>query len=400
MREVRDPHLSTGRSPRRGAIPRRGPRPFTLTFLAGTALPLALIAALAWTVVARDEERLRAIEREESARFITSQARSFGDRLSTLGQGIRAIGTRVEFTGTTAGHRDYMLDLLAPIKDLRTVVIIDSSGQIVEDVREGRPGVGIDVSDRRYFRAHADADTAGTMIHAPVVSRVDGRWTMTMSVPTRGASGELIAVVLASVDQRFLVNSFEASSTGRYRALLVRDDGVTFQSFPHDPAQTNSLLDLSGPGRHPFLGEVQSLQAAPVFGWPLTVTGGQVAPSAAADGRSRARGVYLVAGLAAALVAAFGFILNGQVRRRMAADRHVREQLSHLQAVDDVVPCVFFRQFSGRSGERFDQIIGGGAPLGTLSLEGWYCERPGGILSDSTIELFFKGIGVKDWAVP
>jgi hypothetical protein len=69
-------------------------------------------------------------------------------------------------------------------------------------------------------------------------------------------------------------------------------------------------------------------------------------------------------------------------------------------AVDDVVPCVFFRQFSGRSGERFDQIIGGGAPLGTLSLEGWYCERPGGILSDSTIELFFKGIGVKDWAVP
>jgi len=121
----------------------------------------------------------------------------------------------------------------ANLERLRAILLVDRTGVILFDTRPGRPGVGIDVSDRYYFVAHRDGRRDGTVLMDPVTSRVDGEWTWVMSRAVRGAQGALEYVVLASFDREFFRPLLDATA--------VRSD-ISFLIVSHD---TRAVLEAS-----------------------------------------------------------------------------------------------------------------------------------------------------------
>lgn len=113
---------------------------------------------------------------------------------------------------------------------IRTIVTIDRDGTIRSDTREGRPAIGINVSDREYFTAQVNGDAPGIYISQPIVSRVDGKWTWVISEPVLGPQGEVAAVVISSVDRRYFLNVFNKLPENEGLGLaLVHEAGVVLE---------------------------------------------------------------------------------------------------------------------------------------------------------------------------
>ncbi|MCR9256043.1 MAG: ATP-binding protein [Alphaproteobacteria bacterium] len=126
-----------------------------------------------------------------------------------------------EDRAVTDNVRQFMLEVKTELPNLRALVLIDPDGIITFDTRPGAPAIGIDVSDRGYFQNHLNNRTEGMVLSDPVVSRVDGMWTWVLSQAVRDASGELQAVVIASLDRRFFQPLFPRSDQGIPRKFMM-----------------------------------------------------------------------------------------------------------------------------------------------------------------------------------
>ncbi|MGB0681860.1 MAG: PAS domain S-box protein [Magnetovibrionaceae bacterium] len=83
----------------------------------------------------------------------------------------------------------------------RTMIVIDGEGRIIADSRTDTPALGRSVVDREYFAIHRTPAGPATYIGPNVRSRVDGHWSLPVSIPVRDLKeGGLIAVVSAAID--------------------------------------------------------------------------------------------------------------------------------------------------------------------------------------------------------
>ena len=117
----------------------------------------------------------------------------------------------------------------------------------------GVPGVGIDVSDRHYFKAHSDGESRDLLVSDPVISRVDGKWTWVLSVPVRDDAGGLIAVAAVSLDARYLSDLVEPRQLANteVRALVFGDDrllGISDQEWEQMGSSLQGLPEQPEPG--------------------------------------------------------------------------------------------------------------------------------------------------------
>ncbi len=115
---------------------------------------------------------------------------------------------------------------------LRTIVSIAPSGVIRSDTREGRPAIGIDVSDREYFRVHLSDSRNGVFVSKPVISRVDGKWTWVVSNPVLDRDGNLQSVVVVSLDRRYFAEVFVAANHAEGLSFFLVHDQNTVLEGP------------------------------------------------------------------------------------------------------------------------------------------------------------------------
>ena len=131
--------------------------------------------------------------------------------------------------------------------EIRTAVVVDRDGVIIEDTRPGRPAVGIDVSDRGYYLAHAEGRDIGIHVSLPVISRVDGQWTWVVSTAIRGEAGDLLGVVVVSIDREYFARLFLATGSDQGgiinpTTLVFHDSGVIMEADSDCPCQVGDMV--------------------------------------------------------------------------------------------------------------------------------------------------------------
>ncbi len=165
--------------------------------------------------------------------------------ISSLESVMRAIGERIR-TGGVSEHNlsEFLFTMDHDMPATRALSVVSPHGIVIAESRPERLSVGIDVSDRAYFTAHRPVMSEGNtgegelFIGAPIRSRVDNAWLMPISRPVRDDKGNLLAVVVASMDLRYIAKLFSSIDAGPHKLeVLLHSNGQVVSVFPFDFTQ-------------------------------------------------------------------------------------------------------------------------------------------------------------------
>jgi PAS domain S-box-containing protein len=125
-----------------------------------------------------------------------------------------------------------LLARISQLSQVRSIVIVDSEGSLVVHSHL-TPAPPTYYGDRDYFSAHREGRAAGFYVGEPVVARMMGGWTHTLSSRVEGPGGEFLGVVAAGVNIPYFHSLYEALTLGPGgRVLLFRRDGVLLTTYP------------------------------------------------------------------------------------------------------------------------------------------------------------------------
>lgn len=103
--------------------------------------------------------------------------------------------------------------------------VTDAQGNVVESLREFAP---TNIFDREFFQAHLHEDTHRLLISAPVLGRISGRWTITLTRRINRPDGGFGGIVAISIEPGYLTQLFEATQLGPSDVMsLVLTNGIT-----------------------------------------------------------------------------------------------------------------------------------------------------------------------------
>lgn len=140
-------------------------------------------------------------------------------------------------------HTD-LVSIASQLPQLRTLLIVDPSGIVIADSRPNEAAVGLDVVDRAYFQAHVNTQSQDLFIDNPVQSRVDGDWSLPISLGVWNSDDEFLGAVVASIDPIFFSGSLNAFSTDTLSGYLVNGAGQILTTIPYqDEAIAVALID-------------------------------------------------------------------------------------------------------------------------------------------------------------
>ena len=165
--------------------------------------------------------------------------------ISSLESLMRAIGERIR-TGGVSEHNlsEFLFTMDHDLPATRALLVVNPRGVVIAESRAERLSVGIDVSDRAYFTAHRAVVPDGTVgegelfIGGPIRSRVDNSWLMPISRAVRDDKGNLLAVIVASMDLRYIAKLFSSIDAGPHKLeVLLHQEGQVVSVFPFDFTQ-------------------------------------------------------------------------------------------------------------------------------------------------------------------
>lgn len=318
-----------------------------------TATVLAVLLAIGLALASEYRSEHRAAWQRNDAILFTIE-RYINSQFSTAASMLRGIADN-------AGDVDAGLNMGLPslsryvtegMPALRTLLMLNDAGTVVFDSREGAPALGVDVSDRDYFAHHASAATAGLFVDRPVQSRIDGAWTLPISVASHDRDGDVdyVAVGSFSIAELNTVLSRAAIAPGT-RIVVARDDGTVLTRWP-DPegligesiAESRLISQalpnaLSGrfEATSPTTGVPMVVSYQAVTPFPIVVAVGQDADAVHQAVLARSLPWMIVAGLVVIAIITVGYRLGHQVlaterakASAEAADRRKTEFLATM----------------------------------------------------------------------
>jgi PAS domain S-box-containing protein len=242
--------------------------------------------------------------------------------------------------------------LVAPafssLSSITFVGVTNARGDVTESVQEFAP---TNVIDRGFFKAHRQADTNRMIISEPVLGRVSGRWTITLTRRINNADGSFGGIAAISIEPSYLTELFEATQLGPLDVMsLVLTNGITLArrkgdeiTFGTDISKAELMTEqrrrphgtLIGPGG--IDGRQRMFAYRTMRDYPVITTVGTLESDALAAVSQR-RNVYLGASLILTLAVAAGVIVSVQLlARNERASHKLREQASLLDKAQDAI---------------------------------------------------------------
>jgi diguanylate cyclase (GGDEF)-like protein len=185
---------------------------FSWTIAFALCLSAALVGIEAWQMWHVREASLR------SAKIVTaSLAESLSQQtdmtLKTADTVVASLVQRVEVEGVNpeSVQRLYglMTSLAAALPAIHEMGVTDKDGNAIVKSLVPRP-IGMNYSERDYFRFLKSHDTRDVFIGLPVKSKVDGSINITVSRRINGRDGSFAGVVVSSVSMDFFRKLFES----------------------------------------------------------------------------------------------------------------------------------------------------------------------------------------------
>ena len=226
--------------------------------------------------------------------------------------------------------------------------VTNERGDVIESLTEFPP---TNVLDREFFQQHRQSDTHKLIISEPVLGRVSGRWTITLTRRLNKVDGAFAGIAAISIEPRYLTRLFETTTLGPHDVMsLVLINGVSLArrrgeaiSFGENISQSQLMAEQKvspignyiGPGG--LDGRTRIFSYRTMRDYPVIVTVGTLESDALAAVRARERAYRWTAIFFAALVIigyTFGIML---LARNERASHMLREQASLLDKAQDAI---------------------------------------------------------------
>jgi len=226
--------------------------------------------------------------------------------------------------------------------------VTNERGDVLEAIQGFAP---TNVSDREMFKAHQRRDSNALLVSAPILGRISGRWTITLSRRVNKPDGAFGGIAAISIEPSYLTELFENTSLGPDDIMsLVLANGITLArrrgptiEFGANISQSQLMTERAqrpnghyiGPGG--IDGKLRAFSYRTMRGYPVIATVGTSTADAFAITERRALDNYRTAALASltvALVCVVGVVL---LTRQEAARLQLSEQASLLDKAQDAI---------------------------------------------------------------
>jgi diguanylate cyclase (GGDEF)-like protein len=114
---------------------------------------------------------------------------------------------------------------LPSLPHLRHALVLDRNGVVVFDSRETAPTLGLDLSDRDYTSIHLSGRGFETgYIGAPVFGRIDGAWSIPVSVPVTTRDGRPLGIAILWVGEAYFATITAMANAEGKTAFLLHNE--------------------------------------------------------------------------------------------------------------------------------------------------------------------------------
>jgi diguanylate cyclase (GGDEF)-like protein len=228
-----------------------------IVIVAGPALLAVAVIAMAVALV-----QLRADALSDTRRDLANLARVFADQTSRLVQAVDLIlrdvqdeivqrqASTIETIGAVIGsealHRD-LKEKIARLPQVAVISIIDAQGRLANGSRTAA-NVGLDLSDRDYYRHLSRDSDGGLFISGPTRNRTTGIWMIYFTRRLEAHRGDFLGVVLAGVPIQYFEQVFGSVELARRESfLLARRDGTVMVRHPDTSRRAGHAIPASSP---------------------------------------------------------------------------------------------------------------------------------------------------------
>lgn len=236
----------------------------------------------------------------------------------------------------------------AGISSIAFVGVTNARGDVIESLQPFSP---TNIADREFFQMHQRGEAKALLISEPVLGRVSGRWTITLTRRIDQPDSSFGGMVAISIEPRHLTELFETTTLNSGDVMsLVLTNGTTLArrrgdmlEFGENIAGSPSIAESARrpignfTGRGAVDGQRRLFSYRTMEDYPVIVTVGTLEADAFAPVRSRIRLTVITAALGTVfigLVSAAGIVMLGRQQR---ANRRLREQASLLDKAQDAI---------------------------------------------------------------
>ncbi|HYB97442.1 MAG TPA: ATP-binding protein [Vicinamibacterales bacterium] len=227
--------------------------------------------------------------------------------------------------------------------------VTNQRGDVVESFHDFEPGTN--VLDREFFQQHLKQDTNRLVISEPVLGRISGRWTITLTRRINNADGSFGGIAAISIEPQYLTRLFETTQLGPNDVMsLVLTNGITLArrrgdaiSFGEDISQSRLLQEQTANPGGTYIGPGGVDGQLRVFAYrtmrdhPVIATVGTLERDAFAAVRSRSSTYFAVAVLLTLIVSGGCAVAIQLLARNERAHHRLREQASLLDKAQDAI---------------------------------------------------------------
>ena len=226
------------------------------------------------------------------------------------------------------------------------VMVIDKHGMTVASNIDSND-TQVNLSDREYFKVHAQRDTDELYISQPVLGRVSGKWSIQLTRRVSALDGTFDGIVVISLNPDYLARFYDTIDIGEHGSVtLVGTDGTVRAGSPADDAIGTSMragklfgqLAVSQAGAlyddQQRDGVMRMLSYRQIKGYPLVVVVGLGRDDIFRVFEQNRNKYLLVAGLLSAWLLAMTIVIlryqRGLTRARDAAQAGTRARSEFL----------------------------------------------------------------------
>ena len=139
------------------------------------------------------------------------------------------------------------------VRQVGAIVVLDSGGTwILTGGKAVKPGMSS--ADRAFFQSHVGASDMGLHIGAPIISRIDNRAIIPLSMRWNKPDGSFGGVVMASLDPTYFEDFYRRVGVGANGSIaLLSDTRHYLVRHPIDPRTASANLDS-----HPLFRDAQA----------------------------------------------------------------------------------------------------------------------------------------------
>jgi signal transduction histidine kinase len=117
------------------------------------------------------------------------------------------------------------------LKHSGVIALVDRNGKLVS-TSEGYRSSSLDVNDRDYFRHHRDHPSDVTFIGDPLIGRVYGQPSLTMSKALRQPDGKFDGLILITMPIEYFTRLFDGAASPSDAAQFLRGNGEVVVNVP------------------------------------------------------------------------------------------------------------------------------------------------------------------------